>query len=233
MIKKLIIVLLIISVSISYSQNDKLNDIITKVSARMGTDKFAKLPSWKIVGQYLVPGSTMDFKFYFKQTEKLRLEISSGTNQIIIILNENDGYVLMNGVRVGLQERHRKLIQSIRSAVKNPLVDFVDNGYDLSLKGKGNFKGRDVFKIVVEKKSENYIGTFMVDANEYLPIGMTYTISQGGGVALDGSSLYLDYREISGIMVSFQINTEAAGMKSEFILNEMSTNLELNDNLFN
>jgi outer membrane lipoprotein-sorting protein len=96
-----------------------------------------------------------------------------------------------------------------QAEIEGPLADWKAKGHRVSLSGKENLGGREVYKLEVTLSSGRVLQHYL-DAGSYLPVRTQSTrLVRGYTVTLE--TTFGDYREVGGVLFPHSIETGAAG----------------------
>ncbi len=136
-----------------------------------GTDKFASIKSWTFKGEINdVDGNRMPFRFYSKEGDKLRLELTI-SGKTIILASDGKRYWNINPMS-GITKAEPMPKQGIEQAeqvlrlIKGPLMGYESDSLSLSLSSDTIFNGKPYFDLVMASKDADTMHLY-IDKNEF------------------------------------------------------------------
>lgn len=124
-------------------------------------------------------------------------------------------------------------LETMRNAsFPNPLLNFKDNGTSASLGGKEKVGDRDVYIVVFEPVTGPTIRQYF-DGETYMPIRMVVKIDVPQlGQTVEQTNDLLDYREVDGIKIPFELRSSSSVQNFTVKLNKVEHNVKVDDTLF-
>jgi hypothetical protein len=114
----------------------------------------------------------------------------------------------------------------------NPLLAYKDNGTSASLAGKEKVGDRDALVIVFEPVTGSAIRQF-IDAQTYLPLRVVVkTDVPQLGQTVEQTTDFLDYRDVDGIKVPFELRSSSSVQNFTIKLNKVEHNGKIDESLF-
>jgi hypothetical protein len=113
--------------------------------------------------------------------------------------------------------------------LEGPLVDWKAKGHRVTLAGRENLSGRDVYKLDVTLKSGREMSQFL-DAKSYLPVRAESTrIVRGHRLTVE--TTFDDYRKVEGVSFPHAIETGAVGrpQRLKVLVEKIEVNPTLDD----
>ena len=114
----------------------------------------------------------------------------------------------------------------------NPLLAYKDNGTSATLAGKEKVGDREAFVINFEPVSGSAIKQY-VDAETFLPLRIVVKADVPQlGQTIEQTSDFLDYRELDGIKVPFELRSSSAVQNFTIKLTKVEHNAKIDEALF-
>lgn len=151
-----------------------------------------------MVGSTTIPQapSPLSFNSKIDAKGKLAVELAMGGMSLMKqVINENGGYVIQQGQKMEL--KGKDLDDMRASATPFEELNLLKNP-EVSLAGIETFNGSEVYAL------KNGKTTLYYDVKSGLKIGDLITLEQGGKT-MNKTNSYLDYREVKGVKVPFNI----------------------------
>ncbi|HYK51686.1 MAG TPA: hypothetical protein VEU94_18340, partial [Terriglobales bacterium] len=119
------------------------------------------------------------------------------------------------------------------SALDGPLVDYTSKGTKVELEGVEKVENHDAYNLKVTMKG-GAVQHVWVDAGTFLEVKVEGTPRRMDG-KMRAVSIYLrDYKNVSGVMVPYVIETAVAGNRDthKILIESVAVNPKLDDSLF-
>jgi outer membrane lipoprotein-sorting protein len=213
------------------------DDIIAKnVQARGGLDKIKAVQSIKTTATLAMgPGMEAPGSLIQKRPNMARLEFTvqgltavqayDGTTawQIMPFMGKKDAETMSADEAKEMQET---------ADIDGPLVDYKSKGNTVELLGKEKIEGTDAYKLKVTLKNGD-VQTMYIDSDSYLEI-KEETKRMVRGTEQDVESAIGDYKEVSGIMFPFAVESGAKGsdQKQKLTISKIELNVPAEDASF-
>ncbi|MBK9736074.1 MAG: outer membrane lipoprotein-sorting protein [Saprospiraceae bacterium] len=122
----------------------------------------------------------------------------------------------------------------------DPLLNYKDKGYTISLEGSETVEGTDCFKIKLTKKpikidgkDEENITTYFFDKENFVPIMTRSMMKKGQGKGLNSESVFSDYQEVNGLMMPFNLGQKFDGqLQASIAIEKIEFNVDIDDKEF-
>jgi outer membrane lipoprotein-sorting protein len=219
------------------------DDIIEKHLAAMGgRAALEKITSRTMAGTVTVstPGGDVSGPIEViaqapnKSRTLIRLDLSSlGAGQMVVDqrFDGTAGYVL------DTLQGNRDLSGSQLEAMKNnvfpsPYLKYKEAGTTVELSGKQKLGDREAYLLILKPKS-GPVARQYIDADSYLAVRSVIKVDvpQIGG-ELEQTTELLDYREVDGVKVAFQIKTLSAVQTATIVITKVEQNTTLDQTQF-
>lgn len=143
----------------------------------------------------------------------------------------NAGYVLdsMQGNRVMTGNQ----LDNLRnSSFPHPFLNYKDLGTAARLGGKEKVGDREAYVVLFEPTSGSVVHQY-IDAETYLPIKTVMTVEVPQlGQQVEQATEFLDYREIDGIKMPFQLRATSSVQNYTITIAKVEHNIAIDDALF-
>jgi hypothetical protein len=234
MSKKLFISLFIslLIATIAYAQT--VDEIIDKMNSSKGSSEaYAKISSWKVTGSVSVMGQSVPFLLFLKKPDMFRMEQDMMGQKVIQTYDGKEGWMInpMTGSDEPQQMDQTTIDQmkDMKDVFEEPYKDYKTKGIKIEYLGKEKIEANDYYKLkITDKTSES---TVWVDVNTYYPYKQLATISQMGQ-SFDAETIFLDYKEYSGIIIPTTMNVSVMNMNIVNKFEKIEFNLAMDDSLF-
>jgi outer membrane lipoprotein-sorting protein len=191
-----------------------VDEIIAKcVEARGGLKKIKAVQSERMSGQISFgPDTKGTLLLEVKRPGKLREELTIGDKTMIRTTNGKAGWMIdpfaeTTEARPLPADEMSNMAQ--KADIDRPLVDYKSKGNQVELVAKEPVEGKDAFKIKVTlsdgQRRYDYIG-----ASTFLELKWEGIIRRNGE-EFQAVSHFRDYRNVEGLMIPFEIETEFPG----------------------
>jgi zinc protease len=170
-----------------------------------------------MVGSTTIPQapSPLSFNSKIDAKGKLAVELAMGGMSLMKqVINENGGYVIQQGQKMELKGKDLEDMRA--SATPFEELNLLKNP-EVSLTGIETFNGSEVYAL------KNGKTTLYYDVKSGLKIGDLITLEQGGKT-MNKTNSYLDYREVKGVKVPFNLIQNVG-----FELNIKITDVKINE----
>lgn len=199
------------------------------VKAIGGKDAIEKINDYKMIGEMQMMGQTAAVEQYFK---KPNLSVTSITMQGMLIQKMAfDGEILrMAGMQGSQEVNEGPEYDSIKNnAGISPEMNYLQNGYALTVGGIESINGEDAYILKVEQNGKSTMEYYSVDSGLKLrnvqtnetPMGEMQTITD-----------YSDYREINGVKLPFTMTQSAMGQAMTTVIKSVEFNTGVDNSVF-
>jgi len=205
-------------------------DIIANyISALGGKDAIEKINDYTITAKVQAMGQSLNSTQIFKVPNKsiISLEMSGMTVQRMAF----DGTTLRISGMGGSQEiTEGEVVNKMKtSAGIAPEMNYVQNGYTLSVGDIGEVNGEKVYVLTAVNGGNKTVSYFDIKTGLKIksidlaetPMGEQQTVIE-----------YSDYRGIEGVKFPFLIKQSGAGMMMEFVVQSVKVNTGIEDSMF-
>jgi len=96
-----------------------------------------------------------------------------------------------------------------KADLDRPLVDYKAKGYQVELVSKESIEGKDAFKLKVTLK-DGQVRYDYVGASSFLELKWQGIVRRNGE-EFEAESYFRDYKNVEGLMIPFEIDTEIPG----------------------
>jgi outer membrane lipoprotein-sorting protein len=214
-----------------------LDEVLAKnYQARGGLDKLKAVQTIRMAGTMTVgPGIEAPFVIEQKRPNLMRMDITIQGMTISQAYDGKTGWQLnpMSGRKdpEPVPEDQLKQIQE-QADFDGALVDYKAKGHQVELIGKDKVEGSDAWKLKVTLKNGDVRYVFL-DADQYLEI-RTEGKTTIRGTEIEGESTIGDYKEVSGLLVPFAVESGQKGspQKMKMTIKEVVLNAPVDDGRF-
>jgi len=168
-----------------------------------------------------------------KSRTLIKLDLSSfGAGQMIFDqrFDGTSGYVLdsLQGNRdiAGNQLENMK-----NGSFPNPFLNYREMGATVELGGKEKVGEREAYVLIFKPKSGSVARQY-VDAESYLTIKMVVKVDVPQFGEVEQTTEFLDYRDVDGVKLPFQITATSAVQSSTITITKMEHNTTIDEALF-
>lgn len=168
-----------------------------------GAEAVSRMNSLKATGMILVGRERARFELWAAFPNKLRLESRIGDRIFVQSYDgNNEPWEWFPETMYDLPEE--MAFESAREFISDadfsgPLVHHRGKGHKLIMEGLETVDGNEVFRVRVNERS-GLISSFLIDAENFLIVRRSGQ-REGGGASIDLETYYLDYREVSGVLL--------------------------------
>jgi len=193
------------------------------IAALGGRERLAALKSLITVGTVKGTGADMPVKLSWAARNRLRSEVLIQGNVYVQIFDGSTAASYLTTPSTGYQERLPMTPDEARDVAKNAaafdLTDFLAydrDGATVELQGRQLLEGREVFKIRWTKRSGETAVLF-IDSNTFLEVRRE-SLMRVSGVDYESETKTSDYRQVSGLMMSFRQESRPKGANEGVVL---------------
>jgi len=201
-----------------------------------GLDKLKAITSIRVTGTMAIaPGMDAPFTMERKRPGKQRMEFQvQGMTGIQAFDGERSWSVMpfmgKTEPEVGADEDNKR--QQADADFDGALVDYKAKGHAIELAGNEPVDGAAAYKLKITKKNGNVEYDYL-DAETYLLVKTEAKVRRNGN-DINGETVFSDFKEVSGIMEPFAMETGAKEMpqKRKFSFSKVELNVPLDDTRF-
>ncbi len=219
----------------SNAQDVSVDEIVDTYFENIGgKDAWRDIKSMKMTGEGVQMGMKFPVTMINKEPNLTRLDVSV---QGMTLTQAFDGDVSWGTNPFAGQTEPTKLSdeESAEAAKENfqdDLLDYKEKGYTLTMEGKDEYEGSEVYKLKLTREDGDE-RIYFFDTELYIPIAMRMTVQSGQmkGQVIDAVSS--DFQEVDGVMVPFSFIQKVGGQTMlEFIASEVELNAPIADEEF-
>jgi hypothetical protein len=186
------------------ASSSELEVILRKhLEAVGGEMAVARLNSVKSSGVVLISGQRVPFELWSAFPNKLRVESSIGDRIYVQCYDgSNPPWQWFPESIYSIPEElpDEAAVEFISDSDFNgPLINHRGKGHELTLEGKISNDARDAYRLVLVEKT-GLRSIFQLDAESYLIVRRS-GMRKGAGAAIELDTYYLDYRQVSGVLL--------------------------------
>ena len=235
MLRKLVLSLMMAAVLAPALAAQTVDEIVAKhVAAMGGADKIKAAKTVKMTGKLEAQSIEAPFIMTLKQPGMLRNEITIQGMVLVQAYDGKSGWAIIpfTGKKdpEAVTADEAKELQD--QADLWPLVDYKDKGNKVELLGKDKIEGTDAYKLKLTRTNGD-VDTVYLDADSFLEIKEEGTRMVRGSEQQTETSL-ADYREVSGLMFPFAIESSIKGSpeKQKITVDKVELNVPADDSIF-
>ena len=237
MLKKLYCGIAVVAVLASALWAQTADEIIAKnIQARGGSDKLKSVQSLKSTANMAMgPGMEAPGVLIQKRSNLARLEFTiQGLTAVQVYDGKNAWQIMpfMGKKDPELMSADEAKEVEEMADIDGPLVDYKGKGHQVELLGKEKVEGTDAYKLKVNLKNGD-VQTIYIDADSFLEINEETKRTVLGSEQVVESSIG-DYKEVSGIMFPFAIESGIKGspQKQRLTITKIELNVPVDDSIF-
>ena len=207
LIKYLGIVILIVTLNVSGSMAQNLDEIIDKhIEAHGGADNWNKIDALKITGNFTGFSTVKNFTTIQKHPNLYRSNYSLGNFNVVLAFDGNSGWTIDPWFDVSFP---RVLNTSEENVVKqkaeicSPFLNYKQKGYTVEYLGKEQVEGVDAIKLKLVRKNGR-VETWYLNAETYLEYKQE-SIWDDFGYPTPQETFFDDFRKIGDIILPFYV----------------------------
>jgi hypothetical protein len=199
------------------------------VNAIGGKAAIEKIESYKIAGEMSMMGQKVEVTQAFKQPNQTSTIMSMGgmVMQKIVF----DGSKLkMSGMQGEQEFTEGDEYESMKAeASPCPEMNYIKNGYQLTVKGIEEIDGKDAYALEVVKAKTTSIEYYDIESGLKVK---TVTTVEGPQGAMQQVAEYADYKEVDGIKFPHTMKQSVSGMAMNTTITSIEINQPIDDSLF-
>jgi outer membrane lipoprotein-sorting protein len=236
MMRKLFLVIGILAVLTPALLAQTVDEIIAKnVEARGGLDKIKSVQSIKITGHMAMGPMEAPITMIQKRPNQMRMEFTVQGLTGVRAYDGTSGWAIMPFT--GKKDPEAMTADDVKEMqdqadIDGPLVDYKAKGNQVEFLGKDKIEGTDAYKLKVTRKNGD-IDTLYIDTDSGLEI------KEDGKRMVRGSEQEFetsigDYREVSGLMFPFAIesNVKGSAEKQKITIDKVEINVPADASTF-
>ena len=191
------------------------DEVVAKaLAARGGVSRIKAVQSQRISGTISFgAGADGPFVVELKRPGKMRIEVTlQGQTLIRTFDGKSSGWILNPfGESKDVQPMSAEDLRNIadESDFDGPLVDYLSKGSTLQLAGKQDIEGKPAYRLNLTNK-QGQARSYYFDAASYLLLKWEGSRTVGDK-SVPWESLFRDYREVNGLQMAFEIDSDAIG----------------------
>jgi hypothetical protein len=218
------------------------DDIIEKyLTAIGGRAALAKLTSRSMTGTITLstPGGDISgpVEIQNQQPNKsrtvIRMDLSAlGAGQMTFDqrFDGSAGYVLDS--LQGNRDITGNQLENMKNGVfPSPFLTYKERGATVELAGKEKIGERDAYLLIFTPKSGSVVRQY-VDAETFLTVRVVVKVETPQVAELEQVTDLLDYRDIDGFKIPFQVKAVSAIQRSTIVIDKVAHNVRIDDALF-
>jgi len=203
--------------------------IANYINALGGRESIDKIDDFTTTADVQAMGQLLSLTQIFKTPDRsfLALEMNGMAIQRMVF----DGTTLRLSSMGGSQElTEGEVVEKMQtSAGIAPEINYIKNGYTLSVGDIGEVNGRNVYVLTAVKGGSKTVSYFDVETglkvksveSAETPMGEQQTITE-----------YSDYREVAGVKFPFLMKQNMAGMTMDIVVQSVEVNTGIEDSVF-
>jgi outer membrane lipoprotein-sorting protein len=213
-----------------------VDEIIAKnVEARGGMDKIKSVQTIKFTGHMAMGPMEAPITMIQKRPDQMRMEFTIQGMTGIRAYDGSSGWAIMPFT--GKKDAEAMTADDIKEMqdqadIEGPLVDYKAKGNQVELLGKDKIEGTDAYKLKVTRKNGD-TETLYIDADSGLEIKSDEKRTVRGSEQEFETSIG-DYREVSGLMFPFAIESSMKGSaeKQKVTIDKVEVNAPVDASAF-
>ena len=191
-----------------------VDEIIAKcIDARGGLKKIKSVQSERLTGHISFgPDSQGTLLMEIKRPGKIREELTVGDKTMIRVSDGKDGWIIDPFSETGeVQPLGPDDMSNTaqKADLDRPLVDYKAKGYQVELVSKEPIEGKDAFKLKVTLK-DGQVRYDYIGASSLLELKWQGIVRRNGE-EFEAESYFRDSKNVEGLMIPFEIDTEIPG----------------------
>lgn len=210
-VHRLIFPVLLLSLT-SLAQN--VDEIIAKCTeARGGLKKIKAVQSERLTGHISFgPDTQGTLLLEVKRPGKIREELTIGDKTMIRTSNGKEGWIIDPFAETSEAQplpADEMSNMAQKADIDRPLVEYKAKGNQVELVAKESVDGKDAFKLKITLK-DGQVRYDYIGASTFLELKWQGVVKRNGE-EFEAESYFRDYRNVEGIMIPFEIDTEIPG----------------------
>jgi murein DD-endopeptidase MepM/ murein hydrolase activator NlpD len=193
------------------------------LTALGGKARLEQIQTRAASGKVEAKGVAGTYQLWAKAPDRLKMKLDVAIQHLERGFDGTSGWEKRAGVRELGTAELEKLKQR---ALFNPLLDYLNAGTPVELKGKKQLVGAEAYAIQFTPKGETPV-TFYFDTNSFLLLREDH---QFADATLKIS--YSDYRKVNDVMVPFSVIEESPGQTLSITFDDYKLNAPLDESLF-
>jgi len=214
MIRKTFVYALLAGLVATAAGAQTVDELIAKnLQARGGKEKIKAVKTIRMTGKInMQQGMEAPFVLELARPNKLRNEFTFQGMTGIQAFDGKTGWTVMP--LMGKKDPEAVPAEEVKNMedqadFDGPLVDYKEKGHQVVLVGKETLEGTPVYKLQVTKKNGD-VENHYLDAEQYLEIRVDGKKTVHGQ-EMEGETTLSDYKEVSGLLFPFSIQSKQKG----------------------
>lgn len=199
------------------------------VAALGGKEAIEKVESYKTIGSMSMMGQNLEITQAFKKPNLTYLSVSMGG---MVVQKEvfNGSVLKMSGMQGEKQMTEGKEFDAAKAnAALCSEMNYIKNGYQLTVKGVELLNGKDVYVLEVVKNGSTTTEYYDVASGLKVKSSAVAETPQG---TVQQVTEYGDYKEVDGILFPYSIKMATGGMVMNTTLTTVEVNKAIDSTMF-
>ena len=232
--KKLISLALIAMLSAFFASAQDLDEILKNHYEVTGAEKLSKAENLMMEGKSFQMGMETTFKNITTRSGKYYLEVPIQGENMIQVFDGESGWMIApwtgSSKPMDLPDVQKNALKR-QSDIDGMLYNYEEKGYETSLAGREDLKGRQVY-VIEQKDGEGNVFTHYMDADKYVILRMSLKTTMDDS-EIEVTSDLGDYRQVDGVLLPFSVESYVDGQfQSKVTVEEVNFNVEVDSSLF-
>src|ERR1017187_3332106 len=214
MIKKLKVTVMALLAGVTMSFAQTADEIIARhIDALGGKEKLANLKSLKMKAMVDVgPNMKAPMTLFIVNEKSLRMEFEMQGLTMIQCIDGDSGWAIQPfGGKKEAERMDKETIDQMKDELylTGSLYNYKEKGNIVTLLGKEDMEGTDVFKLKVVKKNGD-VETVFIDAGSYLKLKeiSKHTFKDK---EVQSEKVFSNYKKVDGLMIAFTVDDREVG----------------------
>jgi len=197
--------------------SDVMNNYINAIG---GKSKLEGVTSYVLIAEAEVQGNKLNLEQKKTSKNQFLQDVKfAGNSMSKQVLNDDSGYVVVQGQRKDMDEAELKKVRE--ESAPFPELQYLNGG--VALDGIEDVNGKKAYKVKVSEEKSLYY-----DVETGLKV-QELTKAEVLGQQVESTVIYGDYREVQGIMFPYSIAQTVGPQSFEFIVTEIKINEGVTD----
>jgi len=193
----------------------------------IGQHKVSSIQTMTATGKSQAMGMELPFKQVFKRPDKIMLEVDIQGSKMLQVYNGKTGWMTApwTGSTEPIDITGPQLeAMKVQADLDGQLYNWKEKGYEMDFKGKEDFEGAQVYKIMLTDTLKNSY-MFLIDAETYILIKSSTTMTiQGNEITSD--TFFSNYKEVEGMLLPHSVEnkvngqTQMVAIMEKYVFNE-------------
>lgn len=216
------------------SQEQKLDDILTKYFTTVGIEKMKGWQTVTTTGKANMQGTEYPFRIIMKRPGKIRIEVEIQSMKMIQAFDGQHAWTIVpwsgSTEPQDMTADETKVIKD-EADFEGSLYNWREKGHKAELIGKEDVDGSPAYNIKVFKANGDIENLFIDTENYVILKGISIIKNQGNEI--ESENLNSNYKEVNGVLLPFSIENKSKGQTvSHFIIDKYEVSTEINDSIF-